>query len=139
MPREKLTREAVEAMPAGVEMDALVAEMVMGWTDAKAEFLRGVGCPGADVLLGTSPGGDRRLPVPDYSQDMGAAWDVARGLLEGDGVRLMSLNYTCDGVWAFNAVTRLGHAFADGCATPALAICRAALLAVVSKEPADAK
>jgi hypothetical protein len=32
MPTAELTREAILAMPAGREMDALVAERVMGWT-----------------------------------------------------------------------------------------------------------
>jgi hypothetical protein len=66
-----LTRESVEKMEAGPEMDALVAERVMGWTDFKmaAECGR---------LHGIPPGSDRNYGecLRRYSSVMAQAWDV---------------------------------------------------------------
>lgn len=71
-----LTREAIEKMEAGPEMDALVAEHVMGWTGWK----RAEG----DCLHGIPPnatGGDRHgTCVRSYSADIAAAWEVVERL-----------------------------------------------------------
>lgn len=64
-------------MKAGREMDALVAEKVMGWTDRHGEFA---------IPPDTSPhrGAIRYMPekVPPYSTDISAAWQVVEKLWE---------------------------------------------------------
>ena len=76
-----MTPEQIDALPAGRELDALVAEMVMherlppnGYdTDVavRAEHIGG--------------GGYVRHPVPAYSTDITAAWEVVKKL-DADGL-----------------------------------------------------
>lgn len=52
------------------ELDALVAERVMGWRDVWAPGGRG-------VLVGTDPQGNQhQTGIPPYSIDIAAAWQV---------------------------------------------------------------
>jgi hypothetical protein len=69
---------------AGRELDALVAEKVMGWTgcDPAESWPRWkFGDPGdkwadAGRGIGRRPGTEWREPFPDFSTDIGAAWGV---------------------------------------------------------------
>lgn len=60
-------------MKPGRELDALVAERVMGWTDIKfgeektAGLLEGFGQP---------PSNSGRIAFPNYSTDISAAWEI---------------------------------------------------------------
>ena len=63
-------------MQPGREMDALVAETVMGWTNV-SDNIYGYG----EHLVGHPPGDTDRVPwkrdfVPAYSTDIAAAWEV---------------------------------------------------------------
>jgi hypothetical protein len=62
----------IDAMPAGRELDALVAEKVMGWTDINGNAAA-VGCGLNHNKLWTR--------VPDYSTDIAAAWQVVEKLV----------------------------------------------------------
>lgn len=139
----------VDNMPAGREMDALVAEKVMGWTDIQWQTFPGEN--GEEVKAfarGVSPIGDLRVIVPNYSTDITAAWEAAEKIplkyTEGyvSVTRTAAGNpqylYDCvacnriydSGGWAeperFSVV---GHAD-----TAPLAICRAALKAMGIEE-----
>lgn len=109
----------LDNMPAGREMDALVAEKVMGcWvkvrtlgTDSPTR-LWSCGCTGEKSHNG--PAGSGLLP---YSTDIAAAWEVVEKL-----ARPLTLVFHHDGRWD---CTFAGgeHALGD---TAPLAICRAA-------------
>lgn len=69
-----LTREAILAMPAGPEMDALVAEMVMEWR-FRTDFDYS---PPVDFWDG--PGVVREIALWRPSTDIAAAWEVVEKL-----------------------------------------------------------
>ena len=52
------------------EIDRLIAERVMGWTNLYAQGAR----------FGTSPKGKSHSIIPPYSTDMSAAWEVVEKL-----------------------------------------------------------
>ena len=124
-----MSRDEILAMPAGREMDALIAANVLGWK--------------VDDLTATSPSGsaNSRTAHGDdwleyYSTDMTAAWKVVEKL----GFSLLRSPYTDN--WTAAKITdvepvisgvevNLGDS--EGVANSApLAICRAALLAVTN-------
>jgi hypothetical protein len=67
----ELTREQVLSMETGRELDALVAEKVMGLQGFRK------GTPGYEgwEYIYTSNLGDNQ-PIPHYSSDLSAAWEV---------------------------------------------------------------
>jgi hypothetical protein len=71
-----------ETLAAGRELDALVAEKVMGWRDVEPECYT----PSGKALCGTapdpslSPWRNGRAYVPRFSEDIGAAWQVVEHL-----------------------------------------------------------
>ena len=75
-----MTAEQIRELPAGRELDALVAEHLMGWKDIHLDAYVNYG-NGRDAC-GTTPdskGGfynSGRAPVPRYSTDISAAWKV---------------------------------------------------------------
>ena len=137
----------IEALPAGPEMDALVAEKVMGWAPLDpetTECLAGVhkrdkGC----AYEYTHP--VTRQGCPRYSTSDAAALEVLKKLVERfEEVDLNFRRWTEDQVdmeptlqvgqeWYCGAEDhdmKSGIFYASGAPTLALAICRAALKAV---------
>jgi hypothetical protein len=124
----------VSEMPAGRELDALVAEKVMGWTLCDRVAM-GWGDGPPVFATGEDPYDDTARPSrQDWrpSEDIAAAWEVVenwRNRCNGEGVVLLSWHseeWVCElGIWGVESGFR--HAPAD---TAPLAICRAALLAV---------
>jgi hypothetical protein len=132
-----MTPDEVGALPAGPELDALVAERVFllarvvrargsdatrpVWTDNPAI------CDGAWTTGELERYG---APAP-YSTDIAAAWEVARWLRERWwGFTLAAgLEWHCYADEAAKSGTWGGGAWGSGL-TPELAICRAALLEV---------
>lgn len=107
----------IDEMPAGREMDALVAEKVMGWANIR----------GAVVEQNTNIVRD----VPSYSTDIAAAWDVVEKInTKKCFIELKSTFPT----WFAGIFKGFGHNYEIiECAnekTAPLAICRAALKAV---------
>lgn len=121
-----ITGQEIEQMEAGLKMDTLVAEHVMGWREVR-EWLRPDGVTGT-ALVGLSPAGSRF--VPHYSRDVAAAWTVVERVHTHRGQQWLIKPLSegqCEVYESSEAgsTTRLVKA-----ATPALAICRAALLTV---------
>lgn len=150
-----LSRDQILALEAGEELDQLVATRVMGWTrgignwlDAKGHCVAYVHYEGEDPSQGFSP-----------SRDISAAWEVvekiqaqnpARRFVANDfsilkprdlqignyrGIEIQSMT---TGEWfvAFDwdgGVSAEGQGFGRGATLP-LAICLAALLAVMEGE-----
>lgn len=119
-------------LPAGPELDALVAEQVLGWTRV---CIRNVGLWGCRPEHTYELHGDL-APVPDYSTKMAAAWLVVAAMVaKGHSVdidnrrqhRKRSMPWTVAFAWPDM------HHQADpreAAKTAPLAICRAALRAL---------
>ena len=125
-----LTREQVLAMPAGRELDALVAERVMGWTRVEEYRTR----LGKD-WHGFRPGEDYYHSLYRYSTDIAAAWEVlGRFPPTAEGFTLALGQWGGSGEWRF-VWGRHGDwdniLYAE--AAP-LAICRAALVMALKGE-----
>lgn len=120
-----MTRDEILTMEAGAEMDALVATKVMGWIQASTQ---------SSVWLTWYPPGEHskaRLSPPPFSTDIAAAWEVVKRII-GTTKRCpqvrwiseaMSHEWHCDMEWG-------AEAYAP---TAPLAICRAALIAVMEE------
>lgn len=119
-----MNHDEILNMPAGREMDALIAKKVMGLQKCGDSFVDG---------LYWLPSGIPDYP-PEYSSDMSAAWQVVESLRKRDYRIFLS--------YARNIVTiTLDHDnhhkdmdFWIEAKTAPLAICRAALLAVMENQ-----
>ena len=150
--QKQLTAEDIDAMAAGPEMDALVAERVMGWR--WLPYIEDIvllwppdGFPGA--VLPSSPIDDltqlsnwHYLPwqMEEYSTDIAAAWQVwetlppRKRLSEGEHGSGLDAGIYFEETYGgpgSRMEERIGvSAKAE---TPALAICRAALKATLTR------
>lgn len=125
-----LSREEIENMPAGREMDALIATRIIGWK--------------IDDLTAISPTGSRNARIPHgdwwleyYSTNIAAAWEVVEWMRE-NGFSFMLIEHADpngDYIIEFwrrdnlDEPQRLSCRFEEA----PLAICRAALLATLEK------
>lgn len=121
-----MTREEILNMEAGREMDALVAEQVMGYERT------------ADVM----PYGFGNAWLLYYTTDIAAAWEVAKKILDDYSESYYMFGYplidadwnVCDKSWAkFYIDDDEFAADAPGFDGLPLAICRAALLATLEE------
>ena len=124
-----LTREAILAMPAGREMDALIAELVMGWRveHEPYQFLDGEAGTGYDDPGDFQP-----------STDIAAAWEVVERLNLLDLYALKRSNEYDSQTAGYEVGEPScgdGGRYWDRLAeaeTAPLAICRAALLTTIT-------
>ncbi|MEK8215527.1 BC1872 family protein [Paenibacillus sp. FSL L8-0463] len=127
-----LTREEIQGMKPGREMDALIAEKVLGWTDIKRvnpAVIHSFSADGNHANFGFSPVLYKHVPFPLYSTDISAAWEVVTHLKSKYWYFMLSdenEGWEASFYWdphrpAFEAVS----------ATAPEAICKAALLAVL--------
>jgi hypothetical protein len=113
-----------------LELDALVATHVLGWTEvapfkqvhAHDPILQGVR-PG--VIASPYTGYKPRVPVPNYSRDIAAAWEVLEKV-RGPGVEVRLFS----GGWKAGWTCEVGSLASTTRETAPLAICLAALEAV---------
>ena len=115
-----MTRDEILNMPAGREMDALIAENVMGYQ---------WGYKHAFSTLPTWSKNGIVVTLGDYSTDISAAWEVVEKLR---GKRVMEISITKKSFWC--TVYATGRNINEKADTAPLAICRAALLAVMEVE-----
>lgn len=123
-----MTRDEILALKPGRELDALVAEKVMGWT-------YGHPCPeGMDCLHWVDEKGEvRDYKPPQYSTDISAAWEVFEKNGYYGNVSYMGVEYVCT-LWSKWDDEGLGvDVTATGNTAPE-AICKAALLAVIGED-----
>jgi hypothetical protein len=129
-----LDLDVILNMPAGPEMDALVAKEVMGHPVDLEEGslartnLKRVGF----VMAGENQ--LRRSKIPQFSTDIKAAWKVGKKMQSRGGASSLRYQNMIDNapgtaIWTawFGRANDLAWA-----TTPSLAICRAALLAIRS-------
>ena len=118
----------------GRELDALVAEKVMGQKVKSAAELGGLYSVEGDFFVNppdrSEPVYAHTLPLPHYSTDIAAAWEVVEKL-RVEGLRLRLVEYT-DGFYAAFGAMAIDTApwQASQVETAPLAICLAALKAV---------
>lgn len=144
-------------IPAGRELDALIAEKVMGQSLASfCDYFKGQRCDGKRLTrcnacgaqghgncYGPGRGGALQVDcenvcsAPSFSTDIAAAWLVVGKLRESGRVLTLSVDecgfpggeWRCFMQWDVESGDNEGHCWADGQTAP-LAICRAALKAV---------
>lgn len=122
-----MTTAELLAMPAGRELDAIVASRVMGWASADVDtaMLCASGSIAACSEMTTGH-------VPDYSTDIAAAWLVVERIHEhGHAITVERwLGNPELGKWSAAFTLENGHDTGQCVAESApLAICRAALVA----------
>ena len=144
-----MTQDEILAMEAGRGIDALIAEKVMGWRMVNhADWPEGTlirdyhhriewYAPGMKEEPGALGAGLESCMVPRYSTDIAAAWDVVYKMIAmGHSISIADN----DGrYWGVDFYRMRDEAAFDALSTanalsPELAICRAALLAVMETE-----
>jgi len=132
----------IDDMPAGREMDALIAEKVMGWhSDGEKYpiycFVNPTNNPIYDQIYvyKTKKDDDNGTPkaCDSFSRNISAAWEVVEKMNTSDlGIELISM--TGNTLWICHLYKReRGEVICDTSGTAPLAICRAALKAVEEK------
>jgi len=134
-----MTREEIERMEAGREMDSLIAEKVMGWRWS-GENKKWLIPPDDDPRIAWAALWDKKgRPdwLPDYSTDIADAWQVVEKLHDL-GYRV-EINSTCDkGLYDVEVSKSYSNGTVCECVVfqpISLAICRAALLSVMEAQP----
>ena len=127
-----MTREEILKMEAGREMDCAIAEEIFGWKIlTKIPPLIWINNP-ADKANGGY--GNR---VPHYSTDIAAAWEVVKKLvsIEEEGFTKWQVVIDSDGINRWIADFKDDPLHTTNCSAPTapLAICRAALLAIMKE------
>jgi hypothetical protein len=125
-------------MPSGPEMDALVAKEVMGYAVDFEELPSATGDATRVWFIVSGENQLSRSKIPKFSTDIEAAWKIGKKMrIRGDALSLQHRNMIDNApgtaIWTawFGRANDLAWA-----ASPSLAICRAALLAVRSgKQP----
>lgn len=123
-----MTREEILAVPAGREMDALIAEKVLGWGVLRNDIYVYIPRP--------NEAPDERLDELKWypSNDIAAAWDVVEKFMPYKSPSL----YVVGVMWYCFFALKTGEGLFTGtnilearASTAPLAICRAALLAAL--------
>ena len=125
-----MNAEQIRQMEAGRELDTLVMEVVMGYTREEREFLP------SQHWAWVKPDEKPTYLLPQFSRDMTAAWEVVEKVHSmGWFTDLCWRDDVIHGriVWAMDFVTNAGKCVSADSESAPLAICRAALLAVMGE------
>lgn len=123
-----MTRNEIEKLQATRETDALIAQMLFGWTDAGIHSIIG------PVRWFRRNDGScvSEKQLPNYSTNIVYAWDVFEKLVEIEKFPTLHCGPTEYTDWPIYSVKLVNPSTDEVFATTApLAICRAALLAVM--------
>ena len=135
----------IDEMPAGREMDALVAEKVMGWNHIHDRAVRLMGLPPEATVMWGEDVCPHLLPILSYSTDIANAWRIVETLAtEGyltsvawepgrDGRSYASVQMILDRNLIADLVLNNPREMDGRGRTAPLAICRAALKLMESK------
>ena len=139
-----MNREQILAMGQGRELDALVAENVMGWhtfSPIDPDCDHSVGVNGYRRNFAFDPNDDKYKPFPLFSTDISAAWKVVEKIQEsgccvevGGYTNEFSANITKP---SENGVRWL--AVCNRVSSAPEAICKAALIATLDPRGGDAQ
>jgi hypothetical protein len=120
-------------MVASRELDAIVAEKVMGWSSTR--FMNNV-----HRVSARHPVWQEFIVVPRYSTDLAAAWQVVDVLLKRNPMQDIHLEHMIGTGWGVSCCYSEEHGGWDGWVygeTAPLAICLAALKSVGFEIPLD--
>lgn len=148
-----MTRDEILNMKAGREMDALVAEQVMGWTNCqKCEFATWLSSDKSIIASGEQWRGNplpldiaqevsdkfnpRWETIKNYSTDIFAAWKVVE---KSAGFMVENRQVYKPDEWECEIAFEGTYIYFASANTAPLAICRAALLAKLENEEAHEK
>ena len=134
-----LTREEIENMPAGKEINALVAEEIMGWHSNGFDWLDADNRYQHRLSSGYEDAEDFHLINWNPSESILWAWEVKNYMVAEKGYHFsMQTNENCGNVVGSCAFTEVTELYVAGNTYKVfiendepLAICRAALLAVM--------
>lgn len=118
-----MTRDEILKLEAGRELDALVAEKVMGYPKEIISINGSVKSPNGDWMV---------REIDEYSTDISAAWEVAEKL--GSFWIDHTVSDLGIDVEFFTSLDHSKERLVATADTAPLAICRAALLAVMEDE-----
>lgn len=118
-----MKRDEILNMPAGRMLDVLIAERIFGYTNIKS---------GYSFVVGKNPHG-KPEKIKSYSADISAAWQVVEKFSENPALANDIDIITTIRGWKCTIRTNKLDINANAEAAP-LAICRAALLAVMELE-----
>jgi uncharacterized protein YjaG (DUF416 family) len=124
-----VNKEEILAMEAGRELDAAVAETVFGWYDIS---LMTNSSNNFTNYQGFSPGIHSRRKIKNYSTDISAAWEVAEKFQTYQVTKTHQVNLPNGLEDMYRAIVK-ANKFVAYARTAPLAICRAALLAVMEE------
>lgn len=128
-------------LPAGPELDILIAERVLGWSNCHIgpTYRKAMGIP-PEQLAKQPPDRTINFPCHHYSQAIGCAWEVVEAMEKRGWFVVLSSRITWTSnkledwrvefhlpMWRESSLTR--SAESEGLTAP-LAICRAALVAM---------
>lgn len=120
-------------LPAGPELDALVAERVLGWSNCHIglTYRKAMGIP-PEMLAKQPPG--RTIgcawQVVDYSQAIGCAWQVVEAMRSRGWLLSLLSESPHGGLWTAEFELGNRNIFGPPSVGAPLAICRAALSAL---------
>ena len=126
-----MSAEEIRKLEAGRVLDSIVAMQVMGWKQSPA---------GNYPWQLAPPEAESMAPVklcPNYSTDIAAAWEVVEKVLEDDSLGLSIYDTQLSfhrRDWIVHFIREKGMWAGSEAETLPLAICRAALLAVMGDE-----
>ena len=138
-----MTRDEIARLPANRETDALIAERVMGWEKSPARVSFRLGGylvdPGENVYTDKSGNTYATFEVPEFTKDIAAAWQVMDWMRENTVEKYTAPSlFSVPHGWSMVLYEKNDNhapAWLDAFApTAPLAICRAALLAVMETE-----
>jgi hypothetical protein len=123
-----MTRDEILNMPAGRELDALIAERIFGLKDGGTHWVNSEGKPTFLKVWDSE-----WLSEPFYpSEDIDFAWYVVEKMqVHGFNTRVEVQSQTVCSMWVKNLNIRGPEPVTARAETAPLAICRAALLAVM--------
>jgi hypothetical protein len=136
---EEMTREEIEKMEAGRELDSLIARKVFGYeitcsVDPLSDFSVGRNRDGSDAKRNFCwVNDDLEIPTPHFSTKIQAAWQVVEKFDKKDNEVYLNHLPRFYPEWQCIIFYMDGNRQSAGADTAPLAICRAALLAVESK------
>lgn len=131
-----MDKKQIDEIEAGGELDAFVAEKVMGWKHGSFGRYKVWNLPSGGQLTD--------FGLPEYSTDIAKAWQTVEKLeKQGFLFRITRLGLTTPPGLEWQAEFRClhpiqgGHVFIGDALTAPLAICRAALLADLAGKTID--
>lgn len=119
-----MTKDEIVSKVPGREFDCLIAKEIMGWTGFWTNGTVYMAYPPAENM---GVGYDERFPIPEFSTDIAAAWEVWEKILDPNRSSIHPIGNGSTGL--YYAIMYDDKGVATGRTAPE-AICKAALVAI---------